>query len=320
MIMIHTYKTLKESRHFRINQVAEGVYAAISIPGTGSVGNAAIIDLGDSTLVVDTFSTIEAAKDLEETAKHLTGKPIAYVVNTHWHNDHTSGNQVFHENANIISTSITREVMNTFGKNRLSQQLTNRDSILRTIDEQDEQLEQERDEKLKMEMQWEHASDREYMKMLPQLEYTLPDITFDQQMYIYGQDRTVQLITYGGGHTQSDAFVYLPSERIAVMGDLVLSKHHPVMMYANPEEWLHILERVELLGVDTIIPGHGEICGMNELYEVKQYIHDIVELVKTAIQHKRDIDDLLIPEAYQEWYFRTYFKSNLNRVYDLLAK
>jgi cyclase len=73
-------------------------------------------------------------------------------------------------------------------------------------------------------------------------------------MSIHGSDRTVQLITYGDGHTQSDAFVYLPDEKTAVMGDLVLSKHHPVMMYANPQVWLNILERIELLGVETIVP------------------------------------------------------------------
>ncbi|MFP3511042.1 hypothetical protein SB775_15545 [Peribacillus sp. SIMBA_075] len=56
--------TFKGSKHFRLNQVAEGIFAAISVPGTGSLGNATIIDLGNSTLVVDTFTTIQAAEDL----------------------------------------------------------------------------------------------------------------------------------------------------------------------------------------------------------------------------------------------------------------
>ncbi|MFD2445494.1 MBL fold metallo-hydrolase [Bacillus sp. CGMCC 1.16607] len=318
--MNNRIETFTVSKHFQINNVAEGVYAAISVPGTGSVGNAAIIDLGDSTLVVDTFSTIQAAKDLEETAIRLTGNPVSYVINTHWHSDHTCGNQVFTPKAQIISTSTTREIMATFGKNRLAQQLANPEPIYNAIDEQEEKIQKETDEKLKKEMEWENASDREYIKILPDLIYTLPTITFDQQMSIHGSDRTVQLFSYGGGHTQSDAFVYLPEEKIAVMGDLVLSKHHPVMMYANPQEWLNILERVELLDIETIVPWHGNVCSMNELHEVKGYINDIVALVSEAVQNKKSIDDILVPIAYQDWYFTTYFKSNIKKVYELITK
>jgi cyclase len=56
------------SKYFRLNHIAEGVFAAISVPGTGSLGNAVIIDLGDTTLVVDTFMTIQAAEDLQAAA------------------------------------------------------------------------------------------------------------------------------------------------------------------------------------------------------------------------------------------------------------
>lgn len=318
--MKNRIEKFRGSKHFRLNRVYDGVFAAISLPGTGSLGNAAIIDVGDLTLVVDSFTTIQAAEDLQEAALYLTGKPASYVINTHWHSDHTTGNQVFIPKAKIISTSITREIMATFGKSRLAQQLSNPESIYQAIDEQENKIQQETDEKLKKEMQWENASDREYMKSLPNLVYTLPTITFDQQMNIHGSDRIVQLITYGGGHTQSDAFVYLPEEKIAVMGDLVLSKHHLFMLYANPQIWLNILERVELLGVETIVPGHGEVCSMKEVHEVKGYIKDIVTLVEGAVQRKKNIDDISVPKAYQDWHFTTYFKANLKRVYDLTTK
>jgi cyclase len=114
--MRNRIETFTGSKHFLLNHVAEGVFAAISVPGSGSVGNAAIIDLGDSTLVVDTFTTIQAAEDLQAAAMYLTGNSVSYVINTHWHSDHTSGNQVFTPKAQIISTCTTREIMATFGK------------------------------------------------------------------------------------------------------------------------------------------------------------------------------------------------------------
>jgi cyclase len=310
-------ETITESKHFRIVRVAEGVFAAISEPGTGSVGNAAIIDLGDSTLVVDTFTTIQAAEDLKAAATQLTGKTVAYVVNTHWHSDHISGNQVFAPAAQIISTSTTRELMATIVNDRMEEFKANPEPVYQMIAEAEEKLQQETDEKLKKEIEWEIASDRAYMETLPDLVNTLPTITFEQQLTIHGKNRIVQLHSYGGGHTQSDTFVYLPTEKIAIMGDLVLSKHHPVLFTANPEEWLAILERVEQLEIETIVPGHGEVCSMAELHEVKGYIKTITALVEEAFQTNGSIEDIAVPEAYQDWYFTTYFKANLQRLVDL---
>lgn len=313
-------ETFKESKHFRITNVAQGIYAAIAVPGTGSVGNAAILDLGDTTLVVDTFNTLQAAEDLKKAANNLTGKPVSYVVNTHWHSDHTSGNQVFTPEAQIISTSGTQEIMATFGQSRLAQQRANPESIYQAIKEVEGIIQLETDEKLKQELEWENASDRSYVEILPRLIYTLPTLTFDHHLMIHGRDRTVQLITYGGGHTKSDAFVYLPEEKLAIMGDLVLSKHHPVMMHANLKDWLAILEQVEQLEIETIIPGHGEVCSMEALYDVRSYIKDIMALVGESIKNGTHLDDLQVPKAYQPWYFTPYFKGNLKKVSDFLTQ
>ncbi|MEK3784844.1 MULTISPECIES: MBL fold metallo-hydrolase [Paenibacillus] len=318
--MNNRIESFRGSRHFRLNRVADSVVAAIAIPGTGSLGNAAIIDLGDTTVVVDTFSTIQAAEDLKAAAEHLTGNPVSYVVNTHWHSDHTSGNQVFIPTAQIISTSITREIMDTFARDRLAQHLKNMEKLNQAIDESDVQIQYETDEKLKREMAWENATDREFVKMLPNLVHSLPTVTFEQQMTIHGSKRSIQLHTFGGGHTQSDAIVYIPEDKIVVMGDLVLSQHHPVLMYANPQEWLNILGQVELLDVETIVPGHGEVCSLQELYEVKGYIMRITEIVTEAVQRQESIDEIHVPLEYHDWYFTTYFKSNLSKIHAMITE
>jgi len=318
--MINKLETCIESKHFKLEQVTDGVYAAIAIGGTGSLSNAAIIDLGDQTLVVDTFLSIEAGRDLQAAAVQLTGRPVSYVFNTHWHSDHTFGNQVFAPTAQIISTSRTREIMATVVKERVKKHLSEPAAIYQAIDEVREKMELETDEKLKKEMEWEIGSDLAYMKTLPELELTLPAVTFEQQLTIHGSKRKVELICYGGGHTQSDAFLYLPDERIAVMGDLVLSGHHPVMRYANPEEWLHILDRVEKLGVDTIVPGHGEVCTLEALYLVRQYINELIAMVEQVVQTGGSTEDIPVPEAYRSWYFTGDFQVNLQRLHQLKSK
>ncbi len=318
-MMKNSVASFSGSEHFRLKYVADSVVAAVAVSGTGSLGNAAIIDLGEITLVVDTFLTTQAAEDLKAAAEHLTGNPVSYVINTHWHSDHTSGNQVFVPTAQIISTSATREVMNTFARDRLAHYRETAGQMMQAIEEFETKIRQEADEKAKREMAWENASDREFMKMLPKLVHTLPTITFDQQMTIHGSKRSVQLLTFGGGHTQSDTIVYLPEDKVVVTGDLVLSKHHPVLAYANPEEWLHILDKIELLGAEFIVPGHGEVCTLQELREVKGYITDIMAIVEDAVRNKKSIDEIEVPVAYRDWYFTTYFKGNLSKVQTIIT-
>ncbi|KIL39880.1 cyclase [Gordoniibacillus kamchatkensis] len=302
---------LPEYKHFRLEQAAEGVYAAISVPGTGSLGNAAIVDLGDATLVVDTFLTIQAAEQLRDAAERLTGRPASYVFNTHWHADHTFGNQVFAPAAQIISTSRTRDIMAAFAKERLPQQLAEPEALHRAIDEWEEQSKQVSDAKLRMEMEWEVASDREYMRALPNVVYTLPAITFEQQITLHGSRRSAQLITYGGGHTQSDAFVYLSEDKIAITGDLVLSGHHLVLRFGNPQEWLHILDQVEALQAEIIVPGHGPVCSPDAIGKARTYLKDMFALAEHLVRSGGSPDAVQVPEAYRSWYFTSDFKTNL---------
>jgi glyoxylase-like metal-dependent hydrolase (beta-lactamase superfamily II) len=96
----------------RVERVADGVYAALPMPGRGAVGNAGIIDLGDATLVFDTLRTPAAATDLLTAARQLTGRAPIWVVNSQWHDDHVTGNRVFQPTAQaILATPRTRNLM-----------------------------------------------------------------------------------------------------------------------------------------------------------------------------------------------------------------
>jgi len=101
---MRTNRQLPDSKHFRLQQLAEGVYAAIHREGGGAIGNAGIVDLGDRTLVYDTFIAPQPAEDLRAAAEALTGRPVDTVINSHWHSDHMWGNQVFGQDTDILST------------------------------------------------------------------------------------------------------------------------------------------------------------------------------------------------------------------------
>src|SRR5213078_2666440 len=88
---------------YRFERIAEGVYYATATGSmvTGS-NNVAIIGSRD-VLVVDTGTSPAAARAFIQDLKLLTPKPVRYVVNTHFHYDHTDGNQVYAGHADIIA-------------------------------------------------------------------------------------------------------------------------------------------------------------------------------------------------------------------------
>src|SRR5262249_35780232 len=100
---------------------------------------------------------------------------------------------------------------------------------------------------------------RTFAADLPTLEIVLPPLVFDRQLTFYGPQRTAKLLSFGGGHTESDAFLYLPDDRIVIMADLLTVGTHPWLGHGDPEEWLRILDRIGALDIGTAVPGHGPV-------------------------------------------------------------
>jgi cyclase len=99
------------SIHFDLHELGEGVHAGIHAPGGWAQSNAGIIDLGDRTLVYDTFISPLASHDLLAAAQTLTGRPAHLVINSHYHNDHTWGNLAVPSDIDILSTNRTRDII-----------------------------------------------------------------------------------------------------------------------------------------------------------------------------------------------------------------
>ncbi len=87
----------KADEDFQLVKVAEGVYAAIAKSGGLASGNAGFVIGDDGVLIFDTFFTPAAIEELISEIQSLTKLPIKYAVNSHYHLDHTGGNQVLVE-------------------------------------------------------------------------------------------------------------------------------------------------------------------------------------------------------------------------------
>lgn len=87
---------------FVLKRVGPGVYAAIDGPEHKAGSNAGFVIGDDGVLVVDSFFNLDAARALVAEIHRLTPKPIRYVVNTHYHADHTGGDQALRDAGAII--------------------------------------------------------------------------------------------------------------------------------------------------------------------------------------------------------------------------
>jgi len=299
------------SKHFRLTKMAPGIWAAIHNDDYGrAICNAGIIDLGDKTIIFDPFMTPEAAKDLKKLAKQLTGDDRLLVVNSHFHNDHIRGNQVFAAEASIISTQWTRNKMvfsepdeQQWEKENAGQLAAAERKKLKTV------TGREKEETILWLAYYEGI-----LKSLPELKLTLPDITFSDSLWIHGKDRSIRLIEFKNGHTPSDIGLFIPQDRIAFMGDLFFVQRHPWLGDGDPEEWKKILDYLLTTPIDTFVPGHGPIGGKKELQPLRDYISDVQTVVNEGF--KTGLPDSVIlkahvPEKYSEWWFGRFYSYNV---------
>src|SRR3954469_19173229 len=93
---------------YRFTQIVPGVYSAIGT-GTMNVGsNSAVIVNDDEVLIVDSHISPESGRAMLQELKAITDKPVRFLVNTHFHYDHTNGNQEFAPGVDIIGHEFTR--------------------------------------------------------------------------------------------------------------------------------------------------------------------------------------------------------------------
>ena len=258
--------------HFELEPVGEGVWASVAVPGRGAVGNAAIVDLGGAALVVDTHFAPGAARDLREAAEELAG-PVREVVDTHWHGDHVNGNASMPAEARIAATSKTRELIGTLGAKRLAEFKASLEGERARVHQLRADGDEEGAEAL-----------AQLIAEAPGLEHRLPDDVFGEKLEL-GRARA---LTFGGGHTASDAVVHVEDAGVLIAGDLVVVGSQPWAGHGDLGEWIRILDHLEALDAHTVVPGHGPVAGAQALTPLRDYLEALAELPDEAPARFRD--------------------------------
>ena len=303
------------SRHFDLEQLADGVYAVINSKDGWAICNAGIINLGDRTIVYDAFISPQAASDLRAAAEHLTNRPVHAVVDSHYHNDHIWGNQAFSTETDILSTAKTRELILTEGpkeiqgcKEVIQQRLENTESQIMHAEGQFELKD------LKLRLAYYQAINAS----LPILEIRLPNITFSGDLTFEGSKRLARILTYDNVHCGNDATLYLPDDGIVFMEDILFSGFHPYLEEGNPENILQALAEAKKLGAKWYIPGHGPVGDASQLDWMEGYINCLNSLAGEVIKKGGDqaeLEKITIPAEYMSLLFPQFFLINLKFLY-----
>jgi cyclase len=246
--------------HYRIEEVAEGVLAAIATPTGGGRGNAAIVRLDGDVLVFDTGMTPQAGEELRAAAE-VFGR-VRWVINSHWHADHIRGNQVFGD-VEIIATTRTKELIETCAVAQLAeQQATDFEALLASV-------RAERVHKLDRSFWARVESARQLAATIAEVELRPPTRIFEDRLEL---GPGCELVSLGGGHTESDAFLVLADRRVAVVGDLLCVGMHPWLGAGDPWRWIEILDELKRLDVDRFVPGHGSVSTVEEVHALRQHL------------------------------------------------
>ncbi|HKG16031.1 MAG TPA: MBL fold metallo-hydrolase [Pyrinomonadaceae bacterium] len=279
-----------QAQKLEMVKIADGVYGAIfSEPRMDPVESNSLIVIGDdSVLVLDANRTPATARAVIAEIRRLTDKPVRYVVNSHWHDDHIFGNQSYKEafpQVEFVAHRNTREDMEKLafphilgGVNRFTKTLSETETQLSTgLKPNGEKLTDKERAQLSVEL-------KVYKDVLPELKtirLVLPTVTFDQRLTLHQGGREIQILYFGRGNTRGDVAVYLPRERVLATGDLLV---HPVPFAYGSflGEWIQALKKLRELDAAVIVPGHGP------LMRDKEYVDTVIALLESVTSQVRD--------------------------------
>lgn len=249
-------------------KVAEGVYAAVrrEPPGLMFNSNTVFIVNDEDVVVVDTNLSPASARENLAALRRLTKKPVRYVVNTHWHDDHIAGNEVYRAAfpaAEFIGHASTLTDLPTVGAANRQGTLTGGPPFVAQIRGLMSQNKSLTGGALTEEERASYASDirmaERYFAEAPNFNLVLPTLTVESRLTLHRGRRVIDIRHFGRGHSGADLVVHLPREGIVIAGDLVVWPVPLVGSTSFPTEYRASLERMLELRPTIIIPGHGRV-------------------------------------------------------------
>jgi glyoxylase-like metal-dependent hydrolase (beta-lactamase superfamily II) len=248
-------------------QIADGVHV-IPDQRIDLVPNVGFVVGEEVVLVVDTGMGVANAERVLERARELAGGRKLLLTLTHFHPEHGFGAQVFRNAAEIVyNRSQWEELKAKFGEF----------------------------------VEMFSGFSPEIAEILSDVELTEPHETYEDRLRIDLGGVVVDLEAVGPAHTRGDQTVWLPDQRVLFAGDLVENRFFPILPDADSHgsEWIALLERLEAMEPETVVPGHGAVGDAGLVRDVCEYLVWIRSLAREG-GDKAELESQ-VQERYSDW-------------------
>jgi len=203
-----------------LKRVSDHVYVLEGFP------NVAYVIGSRATLVVDTGLGQRNGETVMRAEQKLAKGPILYLTTTHYHSEHTTGEQAFPANTIIIRNTVQQDEMNKSVGAHMD--------AFRKMSAQN-------------------------LDLLQNVKFRPPDVLFDREAKIDLGGVTARLFYVGPAHTKGDELIFVEEDSVLIPGDIVQKDIFPIMPNADAslKGWLANLDNVEALHPKFIVPDHG---------------------------------------------------------------
>jgi cyclase len=234
----------------------------------GSGGNIAA-SVGEDGIVIVDDQFAPLAEKIQAALKGITDKPVRFIINTHYHGDHTGGNEPF---SNTGSTVIAQDNV----RKRLESGGTagNGGSIK--------------------------------MENKPAPKAALPIITFENDVTVHLNGEDIRALHFPAGHTDGDAVIFFPKNNVVHMGDDFVRYGFPFIDVASGGSVQGMISAMEkaitMLPPDVkVIPGHGALSNLDDVRAFVKMLKETSAVVQAAIDRHQTVEQMKQAKILAPW-------------------
>jgi cyclase len=236
----------------------------------GAGGNIAA-SIGEDGIVIVDDQFAPLADKIQAALKELkiTDKPVRFVINTHYHGDHTGGNEPF---SNTGSTVIAQDNV----RKRLESGGTagNGGSIK--------------------------------MENKPASKATLPIITFEHDVTVHLNGEDIRALHFPAGHTDGDSIIFFPKNNVVHMGDDFVRYGFPFIDVASGGSVQGMIDAMEKataqLPADVkVIPGHGDLSNLDDVRAFTKMLKETSAVVQKALSEHKTLEQMKQEKILEPW-------------------
>lgn len=286
---------------FNIQKLANGVHAVIrkEPPSLWFNPNNAFIIGKTGVIVIDSNISSDYTREVLAALRKITDKPVKYVINTHWHEDHIIGNHVYRDafpDVQFIGHRSTINDLATIGAANRKGSIDNGDGFVDMLKSSIAKGTSLGGQKLTDEERLGYSSDIDlvssYLAESANFKIIMPTVVVDDRLDLTLDGRKIEIKFLGRAHTGGDLAVFLPKEKILFSGDLIVWPVPLVGSTSHPLEYAATLEKMKALNAKTIVPGHGPVMHDTGYVDVMiSLLKSIRQQVETAVAQGKTLEE-----------------------------